>query len=103
MKKTATQPGKFWVKDDENILFYRRDSGSAWIQINTKGERGEAGSDSTVPGPPGLSGTITIGDTTTGQPGTDAEVINIGTPENAVLEFTIPKVKKVRKVTMVMA
>jgi hypothetical protein len=38
-----TQPGKFWVKDDENILFYRRDSGSAWIQINTKGERGEQG------------------------------------------------------------
>ena len=92
-----TQPGKFWVKDDENILFYRRDSGSAWIQINTKGERGEAGSDSTVPGPPGLSGTITIGDTTTGQPGTDAEVINIGTPENAVLEFTIPKGEKGEK------
>ena len=37
------QPGKFWVKDDENILFYRRGSGTAWIQINSKGERGDAG------------------------------------------------------------
>ena len=57
-----TQPGKFWVKDDENILFYRRHSGSAWIQINTKGERADVGGDSTVPGP---AGTVEVGTTTT--------------------------------------
>jgi hypothetical protein len=89
-----TQPGKFWVKDDENILFYRRDSGSAWIQINTKGERGDVGGDSTVPGPPGDAATITVGNTTTGAPGTDADVVNVGTANAAVLEFTIPKGEK---------
>jgi hypothetical protein len=89
-----TQPGKFWVKDDENILFYRRDSGSAWIQINTKGEKGDVGGDSTVPGPPGDAATITVGNTTTGAPGTDADVVNVGTANAAVLEFTIPKGEK---------
>jgi len=86
-----TQPGKFWVKDDENILFYRRDSGSAWIQLNTKGERGDVGADSTVPGP---AGTVEVGTTTTGEPGTLADVINTGTPSAAILNFTIPKGEK---------
>ena len=86
-----TQPGKFWVKDDENILFYRRDSGSAWIQLNTKGERGDVGADSTVPGP---AGTVEVGTTTTGEPGTPADVINTGTPSAAILNFTIPKGEK---------
>ena len=86
-----TQPGKFWVKDDENILFYRRDSGSAWIQLNTKGERGDVGADSTVPGP---AGTVEVGTTTTGEPGTLADVTNTGTPSAAILNFTIPKGEK---------
>ena len=34
--------------------------------------------------------TITIGETTTGAPGTDATVTNTGTNQNAVLTFTIP-------------
>ena len=47
------------------------------------------------PGPPGPQGppgpaTITIGTVTTGEPGTDAEVVNSGTPEDVVLDFTIP-------------
>ena len=86
-----TQPGKFWVKDDENILFYRRDSGSAWIQLNTKGERGDVGGDSTVPGP---AGTVEVGTTTTGEPGTPADVTTTGTPSAAILNFTIPKGEK---------
>ena len=63
-----TQPGKFWVKDDENILFYRRDSGSAWIQLNTKGERGDKGEqggqgDQGLPGNDGADGNLcTLGD-----------------------------------------
>jgi hypothetical protein len=52
LENRYTQPGKFWVKDDENILFYRRDSGSAWIQINTKGEKGDQG----LPGQDGQDG-----------------------------------------------
>lgn len=43
-------------------------------------------------GPTGPTGpaTITIGETTTGAPGTDATVTNTGTNQNAVLTFTIP-------------
>ena len=43
-------------------------------------------------GPTGPSGpaTITVGTTTTGDPGTLASVTNSGTLENVVLDFTIP-------------
>lgn len=36
-------------------------------------------------------GTVTVGTTTTGQPGTQASVVNSGTPQNAILDFTIPQ------------
>ena len=42
-------------------------------------------------GAPGTSATVTVGGTTTGEPGTDAEVENTGTKTNVVLEFTIPR------------
>lgn len=43
-------------------------------------------------GPTGPAGptTIAIGRTTTGQPGSQATVINEGTNTNAILDFTIP-------------
>lgn len=43
-------------------------------------------------GPTGPAGpaTITVGNTTTGDPGTIANVTNVGTNENAILNFTIP-------------
>lgn len=43
-------------------------------------------------GPTGPAGpaTITVGNTTTGNPGTRASVTNVGTNENAILNFTIP-------------
>ncbi len=48
-----------------------------------------------TPGPTGATGpsavTITIGDTVTGAPGTNAVVTNTGTAENAILNFTIPR------------
>ena len=46
------------------------------------------------PGPqgdPGAAATVTVGTVTTGEPGTDAIVINSGTESAAVLDFTIPK------------
>lgn len=43
------------------------------------------------PGPPGTAATITIGTVTTGAPGSPAQVTNSGTPQNAVLNFTIPQ------------
>ena len=44
-------------------------------------------------GPQGPAGpaTIEIGTVTTGEPGTEAEVVNSGTEENVVLDFTIPR------------
>ena len=42
-------------------------------------------------GPAGISPTITVGTVTTGEPGTDADVVNSGTDEDVVLDFTIPR------------
>jgi hypothetical protein len=39
----------------------------------------------------GENATIAIGDTVTGESGTDAQVVNEGTETNAVLKFTIPR------------
>lgn len=50
-----------------------------------------------LPGPVGLAGpagtaaTIAIGTVTTGLPGTEASVTNVGTPNTATLNFTIPQ------------
>ena len=43
-------------------------------------------------GPTGPQGpaTITVGTTTTAEPGADATVTNVGTDENVILEFSIP-------------
>lgn len=43
------------------------------------------------PGATGPAGTVTILDTVTGAPGTDASVVNSGTPSAAQLTFTIPR------------
>lgn len=54
------------------------------------GEDGAPGAD----GAPGQAATIQVGQVTTGEPGTDASVENIGTEQNAILKFTIPKGEK---------
>lgn len=47
-----------------------------------------------LPGASGPAGTVTVGSTTTGPPGSDALVVNTGTPSAAVLDFTIPEGEK---------
>ena len=42
-------------------------------------------------GDEGSPATISIGDVTTGEPNTDAEVVNVGSSSNVVLNFTIPR------------
>ena len=37
------------------------------------------------------SATVTVGSTTTGEPGTNASVTNSGTAENVILDFVIPR------------
>lgn len=46
--------------------------------VSGNGEKGEAAS-------------VTVGTTTTGNPGTNASVVNVGTSSDAVLNFTIPR------------
>jgi hypothetical protein len=53
-----------------------------------------------VPGPPGPIGldgkaaTIEVGTTTTGAPGTNADVVNVGNANAAIFDFTIPQGEK---------
>lgn len=42
-------------------------------------------------GTPGQAATIEVGETITGEPGTNASVENTGTSSAAVLKFTIPR------------
>lgn len=52
-----------------------------------KGAKGDPGD----PGTPGTAATIAVGTTQTGNPGTNASVVNSGTSSAAVLDFTIPR------------
>jgi hypothetical protein len=56
---------------------------AVWEQLY-QGEIGDGGG-------PGTAATITVGTTTTGLPGTSANVVNVGTPSAAILNFTIPR------------
>ena len=55
-----------------------------------QGPQGPAGEDG-QPGPAGQAATITVGSTTTGAPGTQAQVTNTGTENAAIFNFTIPQ------------
>ena len=44
-----------------------------------------------APGTPGTNATVTVGDVTTGAPGSAATVTNSGTASDAVLDFSIPE------------
>jgi hypothetical protein len=59
-----------------------------------KGEKGEDGQDSALPGPAGTTATIEIGEVLTGEAGTAAVVQNVGTDTAARLNFTIPRGEK---------
>jgi hypothetical protein len=60
------------------------------IPQGSKGDKGDAGTPG-AQGPRGFAATVNVGETTTGQPGTDASVVNAGNEHDAVLKFTIPK------------
>lgn len=73
---------KFSFLDTENFLLYFKLSSASgdWstgIPFG-KGDKGDTGA-------------IAIGDVATGDAGTDADVVNSGTPTDAVLDFTIPR------------
>lgn len=93
---TSQPPSADWT-----LLAAKGDTGAQ----GPKGERGEQGpvgpqgpkGDTGAQGPKGDTGdtgkaaTIQIGTVTTGEPGTDASVENVGTATDARLNFTIPR------------
>jgi hypothetical protein len=77
------QPGKFWV-DDSHTLYYRKDTGTQWVEISTRG-------------PQGAAATVDVGTTTTSASGGDAQVTNSGTVSEAIFDFVIPRGEKGEK------
>lgn len=73
--------------------------GSSYVWINSTPDSGHAPPNATywqvlaakgIDGEDGAAATVMVGTTTTGAPGTDADVTNSGTSNAAVLDFTIP-------------
>jgi len=74
-------------------------NGTSWIDlgpfqgpigpVGPTGSTGATGPQGNT-GPPGTAATIAAGTTTTGAPGTSASVTNVGSPNTAVFDFTIP-------------
>ena len=78
------QPGKGWQQTDPCYSSYWNQDAQAWVAYVNTGPRG-------VPGQNGASADISVGSTSTGEPGTDAQVTNSGSGNVAVLNFIIPR------------
>lgn len=78
---------------DAEITNSGTDQNAVFDFVLPRGEEGPQGPEGPEgpEGPQGTAATITIGTVTTGDPGTDAEVTNSGTNEDAVLDFVIPR------------
>ena len=91
----GTNEGDFILDSEGHGWFWETSvDPSEWIDTGTirgpQGEPGPAGQD----GAAGAAATVAVGNTITGQPGTEADVTNTGTSVNANLIFTIPKGEK---------
>jgi fibronectin-binding autotransporter adhesin len=60
------------------------------LSVGDQGPAGPAGAAGAA-GPAGTAATIAVGSTTTGAPGTDAAVANVGTSSAAIFDFVIPQ------------
>ena len=78
------QPGKNWQNTDECYTTYWNDDANAWVAYVNTGPRG-------IPGQDGAAADVSVGQTFTGDAGTEASVIDTGTDGAVVLNFTIPK------------
>ena len=81
---TYQQPGKAWENTDDCWSSYWNPQSKTWVAYVNTGPRG-------VPGVDGADADVSVGSTATGQPGTPANVVDTGTGNNTVLNFTIPK------------
>ena len=91
----GTTEGDYVIDSNGVGWFWETDTDPAsWVDTGTiRGPQGEPG----TPGAPGAAGTaatIAVGNTITGNPGTNAAVVNTGTNSSAVFQFTIPRGEK---------
>ena len=85
IKEIAKDVNVFIPSVTENIISWTNKAGLPNPDpVNIKGEQGMAGKD-------GTAATITIGTVTTGEPGSNASVTNVGTDTAAVLAISIPR------------
>ena len=85
MKEIAKDVNVFIPSVTENIISWTNKAGLPNPDpVNIKGEQGSPGKD-------GTAATITIGTVTTGEPGSNASVTNVGTDTAAVLDISIPR------------
>lgn len=78
----------YMLEDNGHLAVW---NGSQWQDVGQiKGDKGDTGPKGD-PGEDGAAATVTVGTVTTGEPGTEAAVVNGGTSSAAVLNFTIPK------------
>ena len=83
------QPGDAYVISDTGNLAVWDEEQSKFIDTGAQikgpqGEKGDTGDD-------GVAATVKVGTVSTGEPGTQASVINVGDTTNATLNFTIPR------------
>ena len=79
--------GSVFLSGDENLLSESETLVGPQGPPGPQGPKGDPGQD----GQDGRNATITVGTTTTGNPGTNASVVNTGTESDAVLNFVIPR------------
>lgn len=94
MKEIAKDVNVFIPSVTENIISWTNKAGLPNPDpVNIKGEQGSPGKDGVdgINGKDGTAATITIGTVTTGEPGSNASVTNVGTDTAAVLDITIPR------------
>jgi hypothetical protein len=77
------QPGKGWMNTDDCWSSYWNPQARAWVAYVNTGPRG-------TPGTNGAAADVSVGETYTGAPGTEANVVNTGEGNVAILNFTIP-------------
>ena len=81
--------GQKGEQGEQGIKGDKGDQGIQGIQ-GPKGAKGDKG-DTGATGAAGSPASVTVGTTTTGRPGTSAMVTNVGTAQNAVLNFRVPQ------------
>lgn len=80
---TGDNPPAFRIDENGNLIYTINDQD---VNIGHVVVDGGGGS-----GTPGKAATIQIGTTSTGEPGSNAQVVNVGTENDAILNFVIPR------------